>query len=1286
MEQVPDTVLVAVPYQVFINHRGPDVKKTLASLIYNRLTRCHGLRVFLDEKEIDTGDALSPAIIGAIQSASVHVTIFSGRYAESNWCLDELCLILRSHHERNTKIIPVFFDVEPSDLRHIESGRYADAFKKHQHKRRVAMEVLQKWKTALNDASHITGLPFKTNGSDYGDIVEKIVDSVLQEVYRREDTEVAKYPVGLDQAVKDFEKEIPQFGHSNATMIVGIAGMVGAGKSTLAKHLYNLRRPDFSRSSICEVREKGLRSSQQKLLRDLLGNYNPHHIHSISQGKRILQDNLPRLLPVFVVLDDVDNLDHIESLLDVDAVASGSLILITSRDKDVLRRSSVNALVYDVKALHQNHARELFCRHAFCQSKPSEELDDLIEKFLKICGGLPLSLKVLGGHLSGRCEKEYWERQLEKLCTTLPIQIIDSFKVSYEALDAEEKEVFLDIGCFLVGEEKELAIQVLEGLHGNSRIGDHLESLRQKCLVNFEYDVLMFRDMLKNDDVRKQKPRFFEKIGYDYIRLSITMHDQVKQFARHIAREECRRFPTLNPLRLISSDDVDILQWHGQTTGSLQIRGIRSWKDCDQWSTLRNIRAEGVRLFVAEHAGFEDMLDASQLNMSGELVWLRLGRQSSLRSLPSASLLKLRVLEINGSSRVKHLNLNELDLPYQRRHPLDRLTPPPLHNFALLSPPLYTLTGRQPNSSTKVKRTESSGQSSLITQSGTTESSGKSSLIPQSGTTESSRQSSLIPWSGTSESSFHGFLESVVNGMITLTKLVLNNLGFLRSLPIDFSQLPNLRHLDLSGCYHLTELPNTFPKLLQLQYLALQYCSNLSIPFDILGEISTLEYVDFKGCAKLVCLPERIPYQRHLRYLNLLDTGLLELPDNLGILDKLEQITIGSRALKEIPLTIANLKGLTELFLIHCSGLQQISPEGIAAPNIKILAIDGGPRHSSSFQDQGNLDPQNIHFRVGMHFLRDLIWTNTLIYQISIPECVTPRLETIDLSGNIFLMRVNALPSALVSLNLQNCRGLKSLTSLSNLVNLKFLNINRCINLPTLNIEGLELLEEIKAEECWELQRIQGLNQRERLKCVHISTNNKVFWEDIGEFFGSPTHHVPCAIFSGKADNYKMFSEGDMLRFAEKFNLRIIASLLPENRKLNLNLHDIASLLPVCGSVNLRSHGAILVCMMSSHDAKSLDVTFTAATLTHRGSALKYSIMTGSKGGRGVHVFMWTDESRLFKEYSVYSEINVTLNVEDTTLLASGSNVWEKEMACIVGVDKKTNVSQVCRELIMACV
>ena len=68
MEQVPETVAVAAPYQVFINHRGPDVKKSLASLIYHRLTS-YGLSVFLDKNELRTGDIVSPAILDAIQSA-----------------------------------------------------------------------------------------------------------------------------------------------------------------------------------------------------------------------------------------------------------------------------------------------------------------------------------------------------------------------------------------------------------------------------------------------------------------------------------------------------------------------------------------------------------------------------------------------------------------------------------------------------------------------------------------------------------------------------------------------------------------------------------------------------------------------------------------------------------------------------------------------------------------------------------------------------------------------------------------------------------------------------------------------------------------------------------------------------------------------------------------------------------------------------------------------------------------------------------------------------------------
>ena len=109
---------------------------------------------------------------------------------------------------------------------------------------------------------------------------------------------------------------------------------------------------------------------QGKLLRDLLGcNQDLQHIGSIDEGKHLL-----RHCRILLVLDDVDHVDQIDGLLDMDSVGRGSLILITSHEKDLLRRSSPKTFLYDVKPVNSQHARELFCQHDFRQSKPSEEL------------------------------------------------------------------------------------------------------------------------------------------------------------------------------------------------------------------------------------------------------------------------------------------------------------------------------------------------------------------------------------------------------------------------------------------------------------------------------------------------------------------------------------------------------------------------------------------------------------------------------------------------------------------------------------------------------------------------------------------------------------------------------------------------------------------------------------------------------------------------------------------------------------------------------------------------
>jgi len=151
-------------YDVFINHRGPDVKKTFASHLYHSLTE-RGVKVFLDKEELEKGDSNWCQIKDAIRVASVHIALFSPTYALSNWCLDELLLMLESMGESRSTIIPIFFGVKPSKLRWTEGedGEYAQALRTLQNKKtadfqpRYDSNTIKKWKQALYDVAEISG-------------------------------------------------------------------------------------------------------------------------------------------------------------------------------------------------------------------------------------------------------------------------------------------------------------------------------------------------------------------------------------------------------------------------------------------------------------------------------------------------------------------------------------------------------------------------------------------------------------------------------------------------------------------------------------------------------------------------------------------------------------------------------------------------------------------------------------------------------------------------------------------------------------------------------------------------------------------------------------------------------------------------------------------------------------------------------------------------------------------------------------------------------------------------
>ena len=145
---------VTEDFDVFLNHRGPDVKATFVAHLEDAL-RCAGFRSCLDARSLMKGNRALTSIDQALAMAKVHVAVVSRGYAESKYCLNELVAMMRS----GKPVVPVFYDVEPGDLRWVENGPFAEAFEKHESKGRSQKRV-QEWREALGVLAGLTGFRF----------------------------------------------------------------------------------------------------------------------------------------------------------------------------------------------------------------------------------------------------------------------------------------------------------------------------------------------------------------------------------------------------------------------------------------------------------------------------------------------------------------------------------------------------------------------------------------------------------------------------------------------------------------------------------------------------------------------------------------------------------------------------------------------------------------------------------------------------------------------------------------------------------------------------------------------------------------------------------------------------------------------------------------------------------------------------------------------------------------------------------------------------------------------
>uniref|UniRef100_A0A2N9IYM7 NB-ARC domain-containing protein n=1 Tax=Fagus sylvatica TaxID=28930 RepID=A0A2N9IYM7_FAGSY len=197
--------------------------------------------------------------------------------------------------------------------------------------------------------------------------------------------------------------------------MIGIIGVHGIGKSTIAKAAFNSYANCFDGSSFVDNigekfnRNHDLHKIQQNLLSEILGDTSLK-VYNEDRGVNIIKERLSSR-KVFLVLDNVDDLKQLEKLAGGhDWFGSGSRILITTRKKKLLNLHGVQS-IYELKRMSQREALKLFSWHALQRDKPVGGNMELVNAALRYTKGIPLFLVKLATDLFSK-SMSYWGSEL----------------------------------------------------------------------------------------------------------------------------------------------------------------------------------------------------------------------------------------------------------------------------------------------------------------------------------------------------------------------------------------------------------------------------------------------------------------------------------------------------------------------------------------------------------------------------------------------------------------------------------------------------------------------------------------------------------------------------------------------------------------------------------------------------------------------------------------------------------------------------------------------------------
>ena len=165
--------------------------------------------------------------------------------------------------------------------------------------------------------------------------------------------------------------------------------------------------------------------------------------------------------------------------------------------------------MYTCEGLSHDEATQLFSVFAFGQNHPATGNEELSNHVVEYANGNPFVLKVMAGNFSYGERIFEWKSSLEIIKDSLQRDFLNIYRISFDSLDEESKNIFLHIACFFNGKKVDRVLQVLDFCGFYSRIG--MKVLIDKSLVTISNNILRMN-------------RLVEEMGRTIVRRECELH------------------------------------------------------------------------------------------------------------------------------------------------------------------------------------------------------------------------------------------------------------------------------------------------------------------------------------------------------------------------------------------------------------------------------------------------------------------------------------------------------------------------------------------------------------------------------------------------------------------------------------------------------------------------------------------------------------------------------------------------------------------------------------------